>query len=271
MNFNQLLETYGVAGFVIILASLAFYRITISIAKGMSVKDTAKAAQMNSDTKQEDMFTNLLTEINAERKASQERERAQQISINHLSAELMDVKLVQATETGRNTEIKETMQRERDEWKVERAETAENIRTLQTEVLELQKNQRDNQAKIKEHEALIETLNQRIASQDGEIGTLNATIAQLQAEKLQLLEQNTELGKQVVYHSSRVDNLSQLVYAPKQPDTPSPATPIPQAVTMDNTQAIPEISKLWDEDAEQTFITPPTPLPDSNDNELKSA
>jgi chromosome segregation ATPase len=255
MSFNQILENYGIPGLAMVAAISVIY---------LAAK--ALFGRSNSETKQDDMFNNLLTEINAERKASQERERVQQVSINHLSAELMNVKLVQATESGRNLEIKETMQRERDEWKLERAETAENIRTLQTEVLELQKNQRDNQAKIKEHEALIATLYQRIAEKDGEIATLNAMIAQLQAEKLQLMEQNTELGKQVIYHSARSDNLSQMLNP--QPKTESPAIPLSDA-----TQAIPDMSKV--QDVDDTIHPLPAPTASGNadnpDNELKSA
>ena len=244
MNFNQILETYGIAGLVIILASLAIYRITISIAKGMSAKADAKALRMNSETKQDDMFNNLLTQINAERVASQDRERAREVSNNHLTAELMDLKSKWSFEAGRNDVLIATMQRERDEWKAERIVTDDKIRTMETSILDLQKNQRDNQTKIKELESQIESLNKRIADADGVISTLQAMVKRLEDEKSQLLELNTELRKQVDERNARINNLSILNQLKQEVET---ETPVPPAILLsDATQAIPDMRDVDD-------------------------
>lgn len=207
--------------------------------------------------KQEDTITNLLTEINAERKASQERERAQQISINHLSAEVTDLKSKQSFEAGRNTEIEKTIQRER----AERATMDDKIRTMETSILDLQKNQRDNQAKIRELETQIDTLNKRIADKDGEIVSLKTAILQLETEKAQLLELNTELRRQVDEHSARVDNLSQLVKLGNEAETP-PLPPTLPDTNISNTQAIPDMR-----DVDDTIH--PLPLPSDPPTESK--
>lgn len=268
MNFNQILETYGIAG----LAVIALISVILLAARVVYLAAKALFERSNSDTKQDDTIRELLLSLNKNLETTQEREREQQQRNNHLNAELTELKVEQGKEAGRREEIKEAMQRERDEWKAERAEwkaerttTDNNIREMQTNILDLQKNQRDNQAKIRELESQIETLNKRIVDKDGEIATLQTAIVQLQAEKAQLMEQNTELGKQVVYHSSRVANLSQLVNPPIKTEAPLPPTP-----PTDSTQAIPDL-RVWDEDAEQTFITPPDtpPVPSEPITETK--
>lgn len=195
--------------------------------------------QGRSSAKQDDTITNLLTEINTERKASQERERAQQTSNNHLSAELTDLKVKRGIDEGRLIEFKEAMGHERAEWKAERAEwkaeraaTDDKLRTMETSILDLQKNQRDNQAKIREHEAVIETLKKQLIDKDGEIVSLKATVLQLETEKAQLLDLNAELRKQIDERNARIDNLSLLNQKAQEANAP----------VTDNTQALPDLS-----------------------------
>lgn len=240
MNFNQILAEYGITG----LAIVALISVILLAARALF-------GRSNSDTKQDETIRELLVALNEERKVAQERERKQLESNNHLSAELTALKVERGTDAGKLIEIKESMQRERDEWKAERAEskrerlaTDSSIREMQTSILDLQKNQRDNQAKIRDLEGQVETLNQRIADKDGEISTHLATIARLQAEIAQLLEQNTELRSQVDERNARVDNLSQLVKLGNEAETP-PA-PADTPVSTGNTQAIPDMRSVDD-------------------------
>lgn len=261
MNFdvNQIIATYGLVGLVIFLASLGIYRILISIAKRMS----ADATRINSDANQSDTVSKLLAEMNAERRADRQaaddREKERQISINHLSAQVTKLQSEQSFEAGRNTEIKETMQRERNEWSAERAVTAENIRILQAEVLELQKNDRDKQEQIKELNTQIEVLNKRIEDKDGEIVSLKATLLQLETERTQLLTLNTELRKQVDERQARIDNLSMLNQLKQEAVEPVP--PVTDAPLPDATQAIPDMQSVDD------TVTPlPTNTEDNADD-----
>lgn len=177
-----------------------------------------------SAAKQDNAITDFAVNNAAERKELQQ-------SVNHLSAELTTLKVERGRDEGRLIEIKEAMERERAEWKQERTATDATIREMQTSILDLQKNQRDNQAKIRELEAQIVTLNQRIADKDGEISTLKATVTQLETEKAQLLDLNTELRKQVDERNARIDNLSLLNQRAQEASIPT-----------DNTQAIPHMS-----------------------------
>lgn len=246
MNFNQILETYGIPG----LAMVAAISVIILAAKALF-------GRSNSDTKQDETIRELLVSLNQERKTTQERLQQQEVQNNHLSAEMTALKVERGRDEGRLTEFKEAMQRERDEWKAERAEwkqerttTDNNIREMQTSILDLQKNQRDNQAKIRELESQIDTLNKRIADKDGEIITLKTSILQLETEKSQLLALNTDLRRQVDERSARVDNLSQLVKLGNETETP-PTLP---NTDISNTQAIPDMRNVDD-----TFVPPLTP------------
>jgi len=248
MNFNQILAEYGIPG----LAIIAAIAVIILAARVVYLASKALFERSNSDTKQDDTIRELLVSLNKRLEASEERERGYQRQSNHTNAELADVKVKLGGEEGRRIEIKETMQREREEWKAERAEwqiersaNTDKFSTLETRILDLEKNQRDNQAKIRELEAQIDTLNKRIVSQDGEIVSLRAIKLQLETEKAQLLELNTELRKQVDEHSARVDNLSQLVKLGNEADfipTTLSATPVPT----DNTQSIPDMRDVDD-------------------------
>lgn len=200
-----------------------------------------------STAKQDNAITDFAVENAAERKELQQ-------SVNHLSAELTNLRVERGRDEGRLIEIKEAMERERTEWKAERLATDSTIREMQTNILDLQKNQRDNQAKIRELEAQIETLNGRIADKDGEISTHLATIAQLQTEIIRLTGQNTELSKQVDEHSARVENLSQLVKLGNDADF------VP--TTIDNTQALPDMRSVDD-----TFTPIPLAGTETNVNE----
>jgi chromosome segregation ATPase len=265
-DINQALATVGVIGVVILLASIAVYRIAVSIGTSIAKRMSADATRINSEANQSDTVSKLLAEMNAERRAdrqaAEERDKAREQSINHLSAELTDLKSKQSFEAGRNTEIKDTMQRERTEWAAERAVTAENIRVLQAEVLELQKNDRAKQEQIKDLNTQIEILKQRIADKDGEIVSLKATLLQLETERTQLLALNTELRKQVDERQARIDNLSSLEQRKQEVAHEIAVTPTPLS---DDTIAIPDMR-----DVDETHITDPQPsLPENTDTDDK--
>lgn len=237
MDFNQVLETYGIPG----LAMVAAISVILLAARALF-------GRSNSETKQDETIRELLVSLNDERRVAQAREVAQQQQNNHLNAELTALKVERGKDEGRLTEFKEAMERERAEWKAERAEwkaertaTDDKLRTLETSILDLQKNQRDNQAKIRELEAEIEILKQKIADKDGEIVSLKATVLKLETEKTQLLDLNTELRRQVDEHSARVENLSQLVKLGNEVEAP-PTLPDTSTLVTDNTQAIPDLS-----------------------------
>lgn len=254
MDFSQILATFGITGLVIILASLGIYRILLSIATRMS----ADATRVTSEANQNDTFNKLLISQDEERRLAQERFYTQQQQNNHVYAELSDLKSKYAYEAGRRDEILTGIERERAEWKTKSDAFDDKIRTMETSILDLQKNQRDNQAKIRDLEGQVDTLNQRIADKDGEIVSLKAMIVQLETEKAQLLNLNTELSKQVDERSARVENLSQLVKLGNDADF------IPTVIS-DNTQALPDLSA---DDTVIPILPHPLPeLPETNVNE----
>lgn len=211
-----------------------------------------------STAKQDDAITNFSVEFNAERKVAQERLLEQEQKNNHLYAELSDLKSKYAYEAGRRDEMTAEMERKQNEWNTKSNAFDATIREMQTSILDLQKNQRDNQAKIRELEAQIVTLNQRIADKDGEISTLKATVTQLETEKAQLLDLNTELRKQVDERNARIDNLSLLNQRAQEASIPT-----------DNTQAIPHMSV---DDTEHPLPIPASGSePDTNEPPLSSA
>ncbi len=220
-----------------------------------------------SDAKKDDAMTTFTVDFNAERKLAQERERAaeerereQQQKNNHLYSELSDLKSKFAYEAGRRDEIMAGVERERTEWNTKNTALEDKIRVLQAEVLELQKNDHAKQEQIKELNTQIEILNKRIEDKDGEIVSLKATKLQLETEKAQLLELNTELRKQVDERNARIDNLSMLNQLKQEADLP----PTPQADNpiTDATQAIPDMR-----DVDDTIH----PLPETSTDDKKIA
>jgi chromosome segregation ATPase len=252
MTIQELLAQYPIPIAISIYALVEAIKAVIRAAN-------AGVTKAESETKQDDTVRELLVSINEERKAAQERERERQISINHLSSEVTDLKTKQSYEAGRNTEIKDTMQRERKEWADERAVTAENIRVLQAEVLELQKNDRDKQEQIKDLNTQIEILKQRIADKDGEIVSLKTNLLQLETERTQLLALNTELRKQVDERQARIDNLSTLNQLKQEVAHEIAVTPTPLS---DATVPIPDMR-----DVDETLHPlPEAPKPENLDD-----
>lgn len=234
MDFNQILETYGIPGFALVAAIL----VIMWASKALFTRS-------NADTKQEETIRELLSSINEERKLERERNTRLEQSNNHLQAEVFSVREKLAEEIGRRAEIKESIDRERAELKAKQDSNDAVIREMQTSILDLQKNQRDNQAKIRDLETQIEALNTQIANKDGEISALQAKVAQLEAEKAQWLEQNTELTTKTERQAFQIDTLNDMVTQLNKVDV-APAPPVTPVVTSDNTQAIPDMRDVDD-------------------------
>jgi uncharacterized protein (DUF3084 family) len=184
----------------------------------------------STNSKQDSTITDFSVSFNAERKQLQE-------SNNHLQAEVFNIKLEQAKEAGRREELKEAMQRERDEWKTERLANDEKFRLMAIDISELKKHREQSTLRISELEHQIAELEKKLATANVEIDLLTA--------------QKVELEKQLERERNRADTLNGLVTQLQKVD--------PVTLLSDNTQAIPE---LWNEDSEQTLIVPPNPHED---------
>ena len=198
--------------------------------------------QGKSSSKQENAITDLALDSNSERKERQAVIDGLQKSNNHLQAEIFAIQLKQAEETGRREEIKEAMQRERDEWKSERLANDEKFRLMAIDISELKKHREQSTLRISELESQIAELEKKLA-------TANVEIDILQAQKV-------ELEKQLERERNRADTLNGLVTQLQKID--------PVTVLSDNTQAIPD--KVWNEDDEQTITIPPNKLVDDDGN-----
>jgi uncharacterized coiled-coil protein SlyX len=205
--------------------------------------------QGKSSSKQENAITDLALDSNSERKERQAVIDGLQKSNNHLQAEIFTIQLKQAEETGRREEIKEAMQRERDEWKTERLANDEKFRLMALDISELKKHREQSTLRISELESQIAALEKKLA-------TSNVEIDMLQAQKV-------ELEKQLERERNRADTLNGLVTQLQKID------PVPPAITpTDATQAIPDMR-----DVDETVHPIPSTASstDNPDNELKSA
>ena len=158
------------------------------------------------NVKQDDTITNFSVEFNAERRQLQE-------SNNRLQAELMDVRLVQATEAGRREQLEKAIERERNEWKTERNEFNEKFRKMEARILELETHREASKERIRELEIQVAALEKAIAEKDAEIRLLQGQKRELES----LLEKET----------NRAETLSGLVTKLQTP-TPSTTQPIPE-------------------------------------------
>jgi chromosome segregation ATPase len=191
--------------------------------------------QGKSSNKQDNTITDFSVSFNAERKQLQE-------SNNRITAELMDVRLAQAKEAGRREEIKEAMQRERDEWKTERLANDEKFRLMALDISELKKHREQSTLRISELESQIAALEKKLA-------TSNVEIDMLQAQKV-------ELEKQLERERNRADTLNGLVTQLQKVDTAITPT--------DATQAIPDMR-----DVDETVHPLPASTASSSEPETK--
>jgi chromosome segregation ATPase len=180
-------------------------------------------AQGKSSSKQENAITDLALDSNTERKERQAVIDGLQKSNNHLQAEIFTIQLKQAEESGRREEIKEAMQRERDEWKAERIANDEKFRLMAIDISELKKHREQSTLRISELESQIAELEKKLA-------TANVEIDILQAQK-------RELEAQLERERNRADTLNNLV---------TQIRAIENTVPTDATQAIPDMRDVDD-------------------------
>lgn len=193
----------------------------------------------STNAKQDNTITDFSVSFNAERKQLQE-------SNNHLQAEVFNIKIEQAKEAGRREELKEAMQRERDEWKVERLANDEKFRLMAIDISELKKHREQSNLRITELENQIAELERKLA-------TANVEIDILQAQKI-------ELEKLLIYERNRADTLNNLVTQIRTVDTTGAGKTIP----------LPALQELETDD---TFVPPLTPetLPETETKPLDAA
>jgi hypothetical protein len=195
--------------------------------------------QGKSSSKQENAITDLALDSNTERKERQAVIDGLQKSNNHLQAEIFTIQLKQAEETGRREEIKEAMQRERDEWKTERLANDEKFRLMALDISELKKHREQSTLRISELENQIAELEKKLATANVEIDMLTA--------------QKVELEKLLTYERNRADTLNNLV---------TQIRAVENTLPNDATQAIPDMR-----DVDDTIHPLPAPLPlAGNDN-----
>jgi chromosome segregation ATPase len=175
------------------------------------------------NAKQDDTITNFSVEFNAERKQLQE-------SNNRMQSEIVDLRVIQARESGRREQLEKSMKQERVEWKEERNSFDDKFRKMETRIIELERHYEQSKLRIQELESQIEHLNKKIAERDATIASRDKAISLLEAQKREL-ESLLEKERQ------RAETLSELV------------TRL-QASPMSTTQPIPE-------DVDDTVITPP--------------
>lgn len=196
--------------------------------------------QGKSSSKQENAITDLALDSNTERKERQKIIDDLQKSNNHLQAEIFTIQLKQAEETGRREEIKEAMQRERDEWKAERLANDEKFRLMALDISELKKHREESTRRISELETQIAELERKLATANVEIDLLTA--------------QKIELEKQLERERNRADTLNGLVTQLQKVD--------PVTLLSDNTQALPDMRDV--DDTVTPIPTPETKPPANN-------
>lgn len=203
--------------------------------------------QGRSGSKQENAITELALDSNAERKERQHVIDELQKSVNHLSAENLEIKLKQVEVTsnyaGRLDEVKQAIQRERDEMKTERIANDEKFRLMALDINELKKHREQSTQRISELEKQIAELERKLASANVEIDLLQTRKRELESE----LERER----------NRADTLNDLVTQIRAVETPVPN---------DKTVAIPDI--VWNEDTETTVHIPPRQLAAEDGNPL---
>ncbi len=198
--------------------------------------------QGKSSSKQENAITDLALDSNAERKERQVVIDGLQVSNNRLQAEVVNIQLklaeVMGDYAGRLAEVKEAMQRERDEWKSERLVNDEKFRLMAIDISELKKHREQSTRRITELENQIAELERKLA-------TANVDIDILTARKLELETLHT-------YERNRAEALSNQI------------TRMQLESASDKTQALPALSV-------DDTVTPLTSLPDSENPPLVDA
>lgn len=162
-----------------------------------------------SEAKQADAITAIAVDESSERRQLQE-------SLNHLQRDYMDLRLSHAKEEGRLEELRHAIASQDDK-----------SRKMEARIMELEKYQQINQARIVELEAQIVELEQSIKNKDGEISLLQAQKRELES-LLEMQRNRAESLSAQITHMQQPSSLNATQSLPDMPDVDDTITPLPE-------------------------------------------